>query len=69
MWYLHCSYCGEKAFQTGIDPKPKHGNVLFAQDWKYMDGSQVEVGDPFFCKYCKYDFQPMVDGVSCDLLE
>ena len=65
-WYLHCSYCNEKAFQTEIDPKPKPGDVLIAQYWKYMDGSQVEIGTRFFCKYCECDFQPLVEGVSCE---
>lgn len=65
-WYLHCSYCNQKAFQTETDPEPKPGDAIIAQYWKYMDGSQVEVGDPFFCKYCLCDFQPMVEGVSCE---
>ena len=69
MWYLHCSYCKEKIFKTEIDPKPKYGDALIAQHWKYMGGGQVEVGDRFFCSYCECDFQPMVEGVSCDPLE
>lgn len=63
-WHLHCTHCNRKIFKTDVDPKPEVGNVLIAQHWRYMDGTQVEVGDRFFCPACDSEFQPMIQKVS-----
>ena len=63
-WHLHCTNCNRKVFKTEIDPTPKVGDVLVAQHWNYMDDTQVEVGDRFFCESCNSEFQPMIQKVS-----
>lgn len=63
-WHLHCTLCNRKVFKTEIDPVPAVGVVLIAQSWKYMDDTQVEIGDRFFCTTCHSEFQPMVQKVS-----
>lgn len=63
-WHLHCTDCNRKIYKTEIDPNPEVGAVLFAQNWKYMDDTQVKVGDRFFCPTCEAEFQPMIQKVS-----
>lgn len=63
-WYLHCTNCNRKIFKTKLDPVARVGDVLVAQNWRYMDDTQVEVGDRFFCSVCNTEFQPMVQKVS-----
>lgn len=66
MYYLHCTYCDKKIFKTEINPKPKVGDVLIAEHWKYIDDSQVEIGDRFFCPDCLAEFQPTIEKVKSE---
>ena len=66
-WYLLCTYCDKEIFKTGIESKPRVGDILIAQNWKYVDDRQVEVGDRFFCEDCLVEFQPMIQKVRQSL--
>lgn len=60
---LHCTNCDSPVFYTENNPRIEDNQLLIAQDWKYMDGSPVQVGDCFFCNGCLDYFQPMVSKV------
>lgn len=62
-WHLHCTNCNRKIFKTEIDPMPRVGAVLIAQHWEYMDGTQVQGGDRFFCESCDSEFHPVTEKV------